>query len=667
VTTRLLFILIPLLLYSCSGNVIQTSVFTDDFEDVNTVYVPLIEDGNEAVYFKEDRGMIGQWKVASSFRHEGFNEAWQLKAGEGGASLVQTFSNLDDRNEPLSLTTHPMVIAGDSMWNDCTIEVDFTPMTKLDKCGVVFGYHHPSDFYFFGVEGNTVILKQISQPVTPLRPFERILEYRPLVWNPGEEMHAVVTIRRNSVSARINDSIQMFNEMTVLPGRIGLISDTPAVFNKVEVNVLKGEIRKLSRKKRQLDRRQEIHLDRHPEMVRWKSFDTRYFGTDQNIRLGDLTLDGNKEILFARSGNNGRSISCITAMNLEGRTIWHYGDTLASFHEFGEEIPIQVHDLDGDGEREVVFISQNWINILEGNSGKLSRRVKLPRIMDTRSLQFGDFLGTGRDNCILISDNKSGLVLLNKKLQLLWEVEIEGDSQPLIYDLDGDGFDEVMAGYSVFNNEGQLLFNSGEFIGDQCNGVILSELVDGKERTPCLLYAAGDWGMMYVDYEGHVLKQDILGHVKYLSVADFDMETPGLEVISSNGWGSDGLIHITDASGIPRELLTSSTGISRCVPVNWKGDGEEFFVISADSLSGGMFDKYGELSVKFPSDGHPANCYHVADLTGDTRDEILVWNRETLWIYTQDDNPRMGRTYNPDRYPFYNHSLNRMNLSLPGW
>jgi hypothetical protein len=113
--------------------------------------------------------------------------------------------------------------------------------------------------------------------------------------------------------------------------------------------------------------------------------------------------------------------------------------------------------------------------------------------------------------------------------------------------------------------------------------------------------------------------------------------------------------------------LTSSSGLSRCVPVNWKGDGEEFFVISADSLSGGLFDKYGELSVKFPNDGHPSSCYHVADITGDTRDELLVWNQEKLWIYTQDDNPRMGTTYNPDRKPLYNHSLKKMNLSLPGW
>lgn len=101
--------------------------------------------------------------------------------------------------------------------------------------------------------------------------------------------------------------------------------------------------------------------------------------------------------------------------------------------------------------------------------------------------------------------------------------------------------------------------------------------------------------------------------------------------------------------------------------MNWKGDGEEFFIISADSISGGLFDKNGELSVRFPDDGHPTRCYLVTDLNGDARDEILVWSPEELWIYSQDDNPRMGLTYNPDRKPLYNHSMKKMNLSLPGW
>ena len=87
-------------------------------------------------------------------------------------------------------------------------------------------------------------------------------------------MHVLVNIRRNSITAILNDSIIIYHDVSVLPGCIGLISDMPAIFNRVEVKVLKGEIRKLSRKKRQDARREDIHLDRQPKMVNWKKFDT---------------------------------------------------------------------------------------------------------------------------------------------------------------------------------------------------------------------------------------------------------------------------------------------------------------------------------------------------------------------------------------------------------
>ncbi len=669
VNTRLLPLVILILIFSCSGKVTQTSVFSDGFNALDPAMIRLADATDPAIYFRSGRGEAGAWSVATSLRQEGFNEAWQVRRNGDNMVLAQVYTNLDYQNEPLSLITHPIMVSGDSLWNDFQIEVDFTPLAKFDKCGVVFGYQHPNDFYFFGTEGNTVILKHIQQSVTPLRPIERILEYRPLVWTPGEEMHAIVTVRRNKISTILNDTIRMYvEEQKFHPGRIGLISDLPAEFSRVEVKLLKGELRQVNRKKRQLSRRQEIHLERHPGMVRWKTFDISHLGAGQNIRLGDLTGDGNKEILFARMGAGPDSpVCCISAMNLEGELLWQYGDQEKPVNWEGPEIPVQIHELDGDGDREVIFVSEGRIYVLEGKTGQLSRMEKVPVDMQVTSLIFGDLLGTGRDNCMLLSDREQHLAVLNERLELLWDRELDGGSQPLVHDMNGDGHDEVMIGYSVFDHTGTLLFNTGTFIGDRCNGVSVFELVEGERTTPCLIYAAGDWGLLYVDFEGNLLKQNIIGHVKYLSVADFDAEAPGLEVVSSNGWGSDGLVHFTDAAGEVRYNLLPAYGASRCVPVNWKGDGEEFYIVSADSIRGGMFDRQGMLSVRFPSDGHPATCYLVQDLSGDARDEILVWDRQELWIYTQDDNPRMGNTFNPDRTPVYNHSMHQMNLSLPGW
>jgi len=668
VNTRFLPILLLILIYSCSGSVIQTTVFSDGFSELDPVVIPFTDSVNPAIYFQPERGIAGQWTVATSLRQKGFSEAWEVRKDESGTFLVQTFNNLDKQNEPLSLITHPMVVAGDSLWKDYKIEVDFSPQAKFDKCGVVFGYQHPNDFYFFGIEGNTVILKHVMQSVTPLRPIEKILAHKPLVWTPGDEMRAIVTLRRNDISVILNDSIRMYEGSEVIrQGRIGLISDLPAKFNRVEVKMLKGELRQLNRKKRLLERRMELHLDGHPAMVRWKAMDIAAFGTDQNIRLGDLTGDGNKEIIFTRSGKDGSSICCISAMTLDGKLIWQYGNQRAPFAEKGLELPVQIHDLDGDGQREVIFVNRGRIGVLDGKSGKLTRSVRIAGSMVPSTIMFGDLLGTGRDNCLLLSDRENQLAVFNEKLELLWDKELEGGSQPVFHDMNGDGHDDVLIGYSAFDDEGNLLFNSGQFIGDRCNGLAVTELVEGDRVSPCILYAAGDWGLLYMDFEGNLLKQEIMGHVNYLSVADFDMESAGLEIVTSNSWGSDGLIHIVDASGKVRTNFLPASGVSRCVPVNWKGDGEEFFIISADTIAGGMYDKFGQLSVRFPADGHPETCYMVQDLTGDARDEVLVWDNRELWIYTQDDNPRMGKTSNPDRIPLYNQSMHQMSRSLPGW
>ena len=666
--TRTLLLFLLILISSCSENVIQTTVFEDGFQELEAGEVPNNDLANPAIFFDSRHGTLGNWIVASNLQEEGFSDAWEIRREEGENFLAQNFTNLNQSNTPLSLITHPLIVAGDSLWQDYTIDVEFTPLAKFDKCGVVFKYHDPTNFFFFGIEGNTVILKQIQQSVTPLRPIEKILDFKPLVWTPGEKLHATVTVRRNKVSTILNDSIRMHVEnLPIQPGRIGLISDLPAKFHRVEVKILKGEQRKLARRKRQLARRLELQLSEYPKMVRWKMFETVEFGTNQNIRLGDINGDGNKEIIFVRPGPSGSEIGGVVAMNLDGEILWKYGNSGSLDPGAADELPVQVHDLDGDGAREVIFVSEGWIHMLDGRNGELARRVKVPGSEAVNSMIFADLMGIGRDNCMLLSDRKHIILALNERLELLWEQETETGTQPMVHDMNGDDRHEVLMGYSVFDHNGNLMFDVGAFIGDACNGVTVTQLYEGVRMVPCLIYAAGDWGLIYFDFKGNLLKQNTMGHVQFLSVADFDLELPGLEVASSNQWGSDGLVHILGSSGEVISKFLSASGVSRCLPVNWKGDGEEFLITSADSIKGGMVDRSGQVAVEFPSDGHPVLCYMAQDLTGDARDEVLVWDQSELWIYTQDDNPRMGNTYAPDRIPLYNQSMYQMNRSLPGW
>ncbi len=667
INTRFIDIAFLILISSCSGNVIQTTVFTDGFQGLEPGDRPYSDSSDPAICYDARRGNLGVWSVASSLRQDDFDRAWVVRNEGGENYLAQTFTNLNDKNSPLSLVTHPMIVAGEDLWSDYTIDVGFTPLAKFDKCGVVFAYKHPADFYFFGIEGNTVTLKHIKQSVTPLRPIEMIVDIRPLIWSPGERINATITVRRNKVTTILNDSIYMHAEDRSLSGKIGLISDLPAKFHNVEVKLLSSEQRKLSRRKRQLNRRSEIYLSEHPEMVRWKMFDTGEFGTNVNIRLGDLNGNGNKEIVFVRPDVSGSEVGSVSVINLEGELLWQYGQLVKLDGCSGVELPVQVHDLDGDGSREVIFIKRGRIYIIDGRTGKQVRRVRIPVSGEFNSLIFGDLMGVGRDNCILLSDREHLLVALNEKGELIWEQHTTSGSQPMVYDMDEDGRHEVLMGYSVINPEGELIYDVGAYIGDKCSGVSVYEMIDGEQVTPCLVYASGDWGLLYYDFDGHLLKQNILGHVSHLGIADLDAELPGLEVITSNGWGSKGLAHVMDANGSVMNSFLPESGVVRCQTVNWKGDGEEFFFSSADTLRGGLFDGAGQLSVAFPSDDHPVSFCLATDLTGDARDEIILWDPNELWIYTQDDNPRMGSTYSPRRIPLYNHSTHQMTRSAGSW
>ena len=98
------------------------------------------------------------------------------------------------------------------------------------------------------------------------------------------------------------------------------------------------------------------------------------------------------------------------------------------------------------------------------------------------------------------------------------------------------------------------------------------------------------------------------------------------------------------------------------LPVNWRGDGQEFILLSGNMREGGMIDGNLRRVVMFPDDGHPDLCRIVANLTGDARDEIILWNQEQVWIYTQDQ-PFSGRK---DLRPHRNPALQRVELPHGG-
>ena len=106
-------------------------------------------------------------------------------------------------------------------------------------------------------------------------------------------------------------------------------------------------------------------------------------------------------------------------------------------------------------------------------------------------------------------------------------------------------------------------------------------------------------------------------------------------------------------------------GSSHLEPVNWRGDGQEFALLSGNVREGGMIDGQLRRVVGFPDDGHPDLASAVRDVTGDARDEIVLWDQTRVWIYAADRPASASSLYRPTRNPHYNDSNYRSTVSLP--
>ena len=157
--------------------------------------------------------------------------------------------------------------------------------------------------------------------------------------------------------------------------------------------------------------------------------------------------------------------------------------------------------------------------------------------------------------------------------------------------------------------------------------------------------------------DGNIFKHHYFGHVQNPAVANFRDDMPGLETVSVNFWGNQGIMHLFNSSGEMYHSFEPTQYGSMCLSLNWTGKTEEFYILNANAAEGGAWDGYGRKVLEFPDDGHPDMSYAVLDITGDCRDEIVVWNPNELWVYTQDNNPLKTKDiYRPVRNPLYNYS-----------
>ncbi|MEX0981684.1 MAG: hypothetical protein WD577_02005 [Bacteroidales bacterium] len=685
ITYRILKIFVLILLTaatSCSGNLSQTLLFEDQFDQLPSGYISSSNGPLLKHYYIPGASQAGSWTVSAFGSEEEYHSAWEVVEGAEGNFLRQNYHAVNDVLEPMNRHIHPMIIAGDSIWQDYKIEFSFSPGQLLDKCGIVFKYQNSRCYYYYGMEGGFLVLKMVKHATAPYRPYEEVLASLPHTWIKGNFYKGEVSIKQDRIYTLLNDSISMIAEdRTYSRGKVGFLSDVPAEFFSMQVSTLNREKRKQKRYKNELASAKTQRISENPTPVVWKKISTKDFGAGNSMRFGDLNTNGEIDVLIGqvRYEGHGKAItglSCLTAITLDGEILWQKGTPDKERPLAINDVALQIHDLDGDGSKEVICVMNSRLMILNGKTGRQMRSVHLPENQAKSdnnmqkmgaSLLFCDLQGKGRDSNIIVRDNMNNILAFDYHLRLLWTQKSNKGHYPYAVDVDNDGKDEILSGYSLIDDDGKIIWNRDQSIGGHVTVVAAISPAPSADTTLRIIYGAGDWGTVFTDIAGNVVRHHPIGHVQNLSLANFRSDLPGLEMISINFWGNQGIIHFYDATGNIYNSLDAGPYGSMCLPVNWRGDGQEYFLLNTNPGDGGLFNGLGHLVVPFPDDGHPDLCNAVLDFTGDYRDEIVTWDQHEIWVYTQTENSRTGRVYRPVRNPLFNYSNYQLTISEPGW
>jgi hypothetical protein len=241
---------------------------------------------------------------------------------------------------------------------------------------------------------------------------------------------------------------------------------------------------------------------------------------------------------------------------------------------------------------------------------------------------------------------------------------------PLVYDWNGDGKDEVMGGYDFMNSAGQTQW-SVTTLGLHADSLVTGDM-DGNPANGFEIVVCGDVAAAFDWRTGTRLWQDNhTTEVQQVGMGDYRPEIQGLEVVlldrlrtSALGLKSNNILvdrrdNVIWAENRPNNSgwLTVTENLN-----NWDGRGSDA-IFSWRRGTGGAYLYDGSMATvaTFPYPGGKEQNFALhADLCGDAREEVIVYDDTTAWIYSNggcDLNAAPSAPGLPQQYHLYNWSI----------
>lgn len=377
----------------------------------------------------------------------------------------------------------------------------------------------------------------------------------------------------------------------------------------------------------------------------WKTIplDPEYSGAW--VVAGDLTGDGAVEIVSARNvdQNDVHYTSAVVAQRLDGGVLWRWGDPTIGRRQLHHDVPCQIYDWDGDGRNEVVLATRGWLVELDGATGHERRRLPLPAAA-TDCLVFANLNGGPRATDVLVKTRYTRIWALNRAGRELWSVENPGGfrtaHQPVPVDLDGDGRDEVMAGYAMLNADGSVrwVYQARQF--DQGRGHCdCFRQVRGGPTPGDLRFVmtfCGANGIAMLDGNGRTLWEVTGQHFESVDVGPVLAGEPGRQIavdIDHQPWGQ-GPVWVLDEAGTVRTRIMTDYARHHAL-IDWTGDGvAEILVAQPRTLYDGRGNAVALLVMDRADDAEGEERLALTgDFTGDGVPDVLLTTRAMSHVF----------------------------------
>lgn len=382
-----------------------------------------------------------------------------------------------------------------------------------------------------------------------------------------------------------------------------------------------------------------------PVVQPWRTvaLDPEYSGAW--VVAGDLDGEGAVEIVSARNvdRNDVHFTSAVVAQRLDGSVLWRWGDPTIGRKQLHHDVACQIYDWDGDGKNEVILATEGFLVELDGATGREKRRLALPRDA-TDCLVFVNLSGRARPTDVLVKTRYTQIWAFDRDGKQLWTVEKPGGyltaHQPVAVDLDGDGRDEIMAGFAMLNADGSTrwVFQSRKV--DQrrghCDSFRLVRAGKQPEEFRFVITMCGANGIALIDGHGQPFWELGGEHFESVDVGRICAGVDGLQFavdLDHRRWG-DGPVWVIDERGQVRTKITTDYARHHSL-VDWTGDGfNEIVIAQSRSLYDGQGRVVARLAMDARDDAQGEERLALkGDFTGDGIPDVMLTTRAMTHVH----------------------------------